>query len=70
MMENEACRYTGQLMGGIGCYRRWVPGSLGMARPGDLLLVQTFKSMTPFGRALYMKGALAVMADKRFLGLS
>ena len=40
-----------------------------MAIP-SVLLVQTFKNITCFGRAFHMKGALAVMADEGFLGLA
>ena len=55
--------------GGIECYSRWEPGSTGMAMPG-FLPAQSFKSITCFGRAFHMKGALAVMADEGFLGLA
>ena len=51
--------------GGIECYSRWEPGRTGMATPG-LLLAQSFKSITCFGHAFHMKGALAVMADDVF----
>ena len=51
---------------GIWCYTRWVPRSAGMAMIG-ILLAQSFKSIACFGRALHMKGAPAVLADKGFL---
>ena len=40
-----------------------------MATPG-VLLAQSFKSITCFGRAFHMKGAFAVMADDGSLGLA
>ena len=51
---------------GIGCYSRWVPGSVGMAMPG-VLLAQSLKSITCFWRTFHMKGALAVLVNKRYL---
>ena len=64
-MGGKAWGYTGQRMGGIGCYSSWVPGSTGMATPG-ILPVQSFKNITCFGHAIHMKGTLEVMADGFF----
>ena len=53
--------------GGIGCDRRWVHGGAGMTTAG-VLLTRSIKSITCFGRALRMIGALAVLADRVFGG--
>ena len=42
-----------------------MPGSAGMASPG-VKLVQSFKSIACLRRALNMKSALTVLADKEF----
>ena len=55
-------------VGGIECYMRCVPYCTGMVMPG-ILLAQSFKSITCFGCATHMKGALAVLAVKVFWGL-
>ena len=65
-MEGMAWGYTGQRMVGIGRLFRWEPGSTGLVVP-DVLLVQSFKSITCFGRAFHVKGALACLADEVFL---
>ena len=56
-------------MRGIGCCRRWEPGSTGMATPG-ILLAQSFKSITCFVQAFQVKDATAIMADEVCFGLS
>ena len=56
-------------MGEIGCHSRLEPRSTEMATSGALF-AQSFKSITCFGRAFYVKGALAVMADEWFWGFS
>ena len=58
----------GTVRGGIGCYSRWVPGGAGTAMRG-ILLAQSFKSITCFGRSLHKKSTLVVLADKGFGGL-
>ena len=68
-MEGKAWGLMGLHMGGIGSFSRWETGSTGMATPG-VLLAQSFKSITCFGRAFHMKGMLAVMADEVFFGFS
>ena len=64
-MEGKAWGYTGLRMGGVGCYSRWEFGSAVISTLG-VLFVQSFKSITCFGRAFHMKGTLAVMADEIF----
>ena len=63
-MDGKAWSYTGH---GIWCCSLWAPGSAAMEMSG-ILHVQSFMRITSFGRTLHMKGALAVLVEKDFLG--
>ena len=55
------------MRGGIGCYGKCVPGRAEMVTTG-VLLALSYKSITCFKRALHMKGARVVLADKGYYG--
>ena len=60
-----ACDCTGGRDRGEMVYRRWTPGSAGMAMPG-VPLDQSFKGITCFGHALHVNGVSAALTEKGF----
>ena len=67
-MEGKVWGYMGLRMRGIWRYSRWLLEITGIATSG-ILFAQSSKSITCFGRAFHMKGALAVLAYNAFWGL-
>ena len=49
--------------------QQWIPGSTGLITP-DVPIAQSFNGITRFWRALHIKGAHVVLANKGILGLA